>query len=184
MHQLLENYKPELEKVLKHLREELTSFRTGRASPVLVENLLVETYGTRMPLKQLASISAPDSKTIFIQVWDKSLILEIEKAIAVSNLGLTPSVEGTSIYLRIPALTEEKRKELVKILHQKLEQARIAIRGYRDKVREKIIKGEREGEITEDEKYQFFKKLDEITTEFNEQIKEMGEKKEEEIMTV
>lgn len=184
MYQFLENYKSELEKVLKHLREELTSFRTGRANPALVENLLVEVYGTRMPLKQLASISTPDPKTIFMQIWDKSLILEIEKAIAISNLGLTPSVEGTSVYLRISALTEEKRKELVKTLHQRLEQARIAIRGSRDKIREKIIKGEREKEITEDEKYQLFKKLDEITTEFNEQIKKIGEKKEEEIMTV
>lgn len=184
MNDLINIHKSDFLNTIDHLKTELAGLRTGRASPALVENLLVESYGSKMPLNQLAGISVPDSKSILIQPWDKSLVQEIEKAIARSNLDLSVSVEGTSIRLYIPALTEEKRKELVKILHRKLEQARVSIRGHRDKIREEIVEKEKSKEITEDEKYRHFEELDKMTGEFNSQIKEIGESKEKEIMTV
>ena len=177
-------HKSEFEKAIEHLKTELAGLRTGRATPALVENLLVEAYGAKMPLNQAASISVPDPKTILVQPWDNALVQEIEKAIASSNLGLGISVKGVFIHLSVPSLTEEKRKNLVKILHEKLELARVSIRGLRDKIREGIIKKEKDKEITEDEKYRHFEELDKTTTEFNNQIKEMGERKEKEIMTV
>jgi ribosome recycling factor len=184
MNDFINTYKTNLENTVKFLKEDLASLRTGRANPALVENILVEVYESKMPLKQLASITTPDSKTLLIQPWDKNLVREIEKAIASSSLGFGISVEGNFLRLSLPSLTEEKRKELIKILHGKLEQARIVIRGYRDKAREEVVEKERNKEISEDEKYRFFEELNKITSEFNREIKQIGEDKEREIATI
>lgn len=184
MSTLIDSYQNEFDKIIEFLKREISGLRTSRASPTLVENLVVEAYGAKMTLKQLAGISVLEGKTIVIQPWDKNNLKHIERAFQISNLGLVPTIDGEIIKISIPPLTEDKRKELVKILHQKAESARIGVRGVRDKIREEIFKKEKEKEISEDEKYRLFKKLDKKTEEIGNQIKELVEKKEKEIMAI
>src|SRR3989344_6192415 len=160
MPDLLESYKEDFEKALSHLKDELATLRVGRANPIMVENILVESYGTKMPMKQLASIAVPAARTLVIQPCDKNIIKDIEKAIIAANIGISPVNEGQQIRLTIPQLTEESRRELVKSVGEKAEKARIALRQIRDKVKEEIIKQEKDKEITEDDKYDLIKKLD------------------------
>lgn len=184
MSEIIEKYQPEFSQAVSSLKDELATLRVGRANPLMVENILAEAYGAKTPLKQLASISVPEARTILIQPWDKSMGKEIEKAITLANIGISPVNEGSQIRLTIPPLTEESRKELTKSVGEKMEKTRIIIRQIRDKAREEIVKKERQKEITEDDKYDLQKKLDEVVREFNEQIKQTGEKKEKEIMTI
>src|SRR3989344_6136219 len=144
MPDLLESYKEDFEKALSHLKDELATLRAGRANPIMVENILVESYGTKMPMKQLASIAVPAARTLVIQPWDKNIIKDIEKAIVEANIGIAPVNEGQQIRLTIPQLTEESRKQLTKAVTEKAEQCRIAIRQVRDKVKEEIVKQERD----------------------------------------
>ncbi|MFH1838039.1 MAG: ribosome recycling factor [Candidatus Kuenenbacteria bacterium] len=181
---LIESHKSEFEKVINFFEKDLEKLRIGRANPALVENLMVEAYNAQMPLKQLANINVSDSKTIIIQPWDKNLLKNIGKAISISKLNLPCATEGDIIRINIPLMTEQLRKEVVQIIHQKLEQARVNIRQLRDEIRNKIQQQEREKQISEDEKYYHFKDLDKITEEYNEKIKSIGEKKEKEIMTI
>ncbi len=181
---LIEKYKPEFDKVVEYLKNELSALRTGRATPALVENILVEAYGVKTPIKGLGGISVPDPKTILIEPWDKGILKEMEKAIHLANIGISPVIEGGRIRLVISPLTEESRKELIKVLQQKLEKSRISLRGIRDKTRSEILEAEREKQITEDDRYRLQEKLDELVEEFNFKIKEIGEQKEKEIMTI
>jgi ribosome recycling factor len=180
----LNSYKPEFEKIIEHLKTELGGLRTNRATPALVENIQVEAYGTRQPLKTLSSISTSDAKTLLIEPWDKSIIKEIEKAILTANTGLNPVNEGNHLRIVLPPLTEDSRKELVKLLSAKLEEARIAVRTLREKIRSSIIQAEREKEISEDERYKLQDKLDEIVEEYNKAISQIGETKENEIKRI
>jgi len=184
MEQIIENHKDDFNKALAVLEEELKTLRVGRANPLMVENILVEVYGTKTPLKQIASIAVPESRTILIQPWDKSIIKDIEKAITIANIGINPTNEGQQIRLTIPPLTEESRKELTKSVGEKSEKTRIIIRQIRDKVKEEIIKKEKNNEITEDDKYDLQKKLDEFVRDYNEKVKDLAERKEKEIMTI
>lgn len=181
---ILDVHKPEFTKVLDHLKTELSSLRTGRAHPSLVENIMVEAYGVKTPIRGLATITVIDPKTLVIEPWDKSVIKEIEKAIQLANIGVNPVNEGTKLRLSMPQLTEESRKELIKVLGQKLEQARISLRGIRDKIREEIVNAEKTKQITEDDKYRLQEELDKLVKEKNDQIKSIGEKKEQELMTI
>ncbi|MBI4653248.1 ribosome recycling factor [Candidatus Kuenenbacteria bacterium] len=181
---MIESHKSEFEKVIDFFEKDLEKLRIGRANPALVENLMVESYGGQMSLKQLANINVSDGKTIIIQPWDKSLLKEIEKAISMSNLNLPCATEGDIIRINIPPMTEQLRKEVVIVVHQKAEQARVNIRQLRDEVRNKIQQQEREKQISEDDKFRYFKDLDKITDEYNEKIKNIGERKEKEIMTI
>ena len=181
---IIESHKEEFDKVIEFLNVELSGLRTGRANSALVENLPVDAYGSRMPLNQMASISVPDAKTIMIEPWDKSILKDIERAIANSGLGVNPYNSGSSLRLTIPALTEETRKNLIKVLSQKLEVARVGIRMVREKVRDQIQKAEKDGDIAEDDKYNLQKKLDDMAGDYNLVVKTIGEKKEEEIMTI
>jgi ribosome recycling factor len=181
---LVDDHKPEFNKIIEHYREELATLRTGRATPALIENVVVEAYGSRLPLKQTGSINVSDAKSMTVEPWDKNLLKDIERAIAAANLGLSAANEGAHIRVTVPQMTEETRKELVKLLKDKSEHARIAIRGLRDKVRETIITQEKDKEITEDDKYSLQKNLDELTGKYNDQIKELTDSKEKEIMTV
>jgi len=165
-------------------KDELMTLRVGRANPLMVENILVQAYGSRMPIKQLASITVPEARTILIQPWDKIVTKDIEKAISEANIGLNPVNEGAQIRLTIPPLTEESRKELTKSVGEKMEKSRIVIRQIRDKVRDQVAKKEKGKEITEDDKYDLQKKLDDWIKDYNEKIKDLGEKKEKEIMTI
>lgn len=174
----------DLDQAIRHLKEELSALRTGRANPALVEGIQVEAYGARTALVGLASISAPDARTISIEPWDKNVVKDIEKAIIEANIGLNPVVAGTVIRVPIPAMTEENRKKLVKLLGDRLEQARIAVRRIRDEVRSEVIDAEKAKEITEDEKYRLLEELDKAAAKWNDRIKDIGEEKEKEIMTV
>jgi ribosome recycling factor len=184
MDSLLDNYQPDFDKSLEILKSELATLRVGRANPLMVENILVEAYGTKTAIKQLASTTIPEARTILIQPWDKTIIKEMEKAIIEANIGISPVNEGQQLRLTIPPLTEESRKELTKSVGEKMEKTRIAIRQIRDKAREEIVKQERNKEITEDDKYDLQKKLDERVKDYNDQVKQAGEKKEQEIMTL
>ncbi|NUM25414.1 MAG: ribosome recycling factor [Candidatus Buchananbacteria bacterium] len=184
MEPLLDIHKKELDKSLENLNNDLATMRVGRANPMIVENILIEAYGAKTPLKQLASISVPEARTILIQPWDKTISKDIEKGIVLANIGINPVNEGAQIRLSVPPLTEESRKELVKAVGEKMEKAKIAIRQIRDKVRDDIAKQEKNKEITEDDKYALQKKLDDLVKEYNEKIKLVGEKKEKEIMTI
>lgn len=174
----------EFEKVVGHLKDELRSLRTGRASAALVEHCIVEAYGTPTPLQHLASISVPDAKTLSINPWDKNILKDIERALSISQLGVNPLNDGTAIRLIMPSLTEENRKSLLKILGQKAEHAKIALRGIRDELREGIQKAERAKEITEDDRYALQKDLDGMTKEYTSSVDAIFEAKEKEIMTV
>lgn len=179
--QLVENLKKELDKTLEFLKNDLNQIRSGRANPAMVENIKVEAYGTTMNLKEVASIMVPDPKTLLIQVWDKSAVNAVVKGIEESRLGLTPNIEGQNIKLVMPPLIEERRRELTKLLHDKLEQARIRIRRGRDEVWHKVQNLEKEKKISEDEKFRAKDELQKTVDEYNKKVKEMGEGKEREI---
>lgn len=177
----LSQYEAQFDKAIQRLREDLGSIRTSRATPALLENIQAEVYGSKMPLIQLSSIQAPEPKTLTVEPWDKNIIKEVERAIQNASLGLSVANEGTFLRVTIPPMTEESRKELLKVLNEKLEHARQSLRGIRDNVKEEIIAAEKNKEVSEDEKYKLIEKLDEMTREYNDKVKEVGEKKEEEI---
>lgn len=184
MSDILAQYNSEYQAVIEHLKTEFGALRTGRATPAIVENIQIEAYSARTPLVGLASISCPDARTIAIEPWDKSLIKNIEHGIQEAKIGLNPTVQGSIIRVFLPALTEESRKELIKVMGDKLEQARIGMRGVRDKIKTEVTKAEKDNEIVEDEKYRLLEQLDKTTAGWNEKIKQMGEEKEKEIMTI
>ena len=179
--QLTENLKKELDKTLEFLKNDLNQIRSGRANPAMVENIKVEAYGTTMNLKEVATIMVPDPKTLMIQVWDKGAVNAVVKGIEESRLGLTPNIEGQNIKLIMPPLIEERRKELTKLLHDKLEQIRIRIRRGRDEVWHKVQNLEKEKKISEDEKFRAKDELQKTVDEYNKKVKEMGEGKEKEL---
>ncbi len=174
----------EFEKGVDHFREEIKALRTGRAHSSIVETILVEAYGTPTPLQHLASISIPDSKTILITPWDKTIVKEIEKGIVGANLGLAPVSDGAGVRIVFPNLTEENRKNLVKLLNQKTEGAKVVVRGIRDKIKDEIAKAEKNNELTEDDRYELQKDLDEMTREFTAAVEKISKDKEVDIMTL
>jgi ribosome recycling factor len=182
--QNLDSYRSELAKSVEHLKADISTLRTNRANPAMVENISVEAYGAATPLQQLASISVPEARSIVVAPWDKSIIKEIEKAIIAANIGLNPANEGTQLRIVMPQLTEEGRKDLIKILNQKLEQGRQVVRKLRDKSREEVMQLEKNKEISEDKKFELLKQIDEETQKTNDLIKKIGEEKEKEIMTI
>jgi ribosome recycling factor len=182
--EIIEKKRPEIEKSLEHFKEELNQVRTGRASAALVENLLVDYYGAKSPLKQVASITVPEPRTITIAPWDKDNLVNIEKAIRESQLNLNPNNDGQVIRINIPALTEDRRKELIKVLNQKAENARIAIRKHREDAWEEIQRMEKEGKIGEDDKFSGKDKLQMLVDEYNAKIEEIRTKKEQDVMTI
>lgn len=169
---------------LSVLHDDLAGIRTGRASPALVERLQVEYYGTPTPLQQLASISVPEPRSLMIKPFDASTLKAIEKAILASDLGLTPNSDGKALHLNLPPLTEERRRELVKHMHHRLEEARIAIRNIRRDALNDMREFEKEKLISEDELERGEADLQKLTDKFIEEIAEQGRKKEAEIMEV
>jgi ribosome recycling factor len=182
--EIIENKKAELEKSLEHFKEELNQLRTGRASTALVEGLQVDYYGAKSPIKQVASITVPEPRTIVIAPWDKDNLVNIEKALRESQLNLNPNNDGQVIRINIPPLNEERRKELVKMLNQKAEDGKISIRKHREEMWEEIQNLAKEGKIGEDDKFAGKDKLQSVIDEYNKKIEEIRAKKEEEIMTV
>ncbi len=182
--EVFKDVRSRMEKALEILREDLKALRTGRASPALLEKVKVEYYGTLVPLNQLASITAPEPRLLVVRPWDSSALAAIEKAILKSDLGLTPMNDGKVIRINIPRLTEERRKELVKVLSKRLEEAKIAVRNCRRDGLEQLKELQDEKLISEDEFFRARDKLDELTEEMIEKIEEIGEAKKKEIMEI
>jgi ribosome recycling factor len=180
----IDKKKVEFDKAIEHFKAELGSLRTGRAQAAVVENIMVEAYGAQTPLKQLAAISIPEPKTISIQPWDKSIVKDIEKAFSYSNLGLSVVNAGDKLVVKLPPMTEESRKELVKVIGQKLETAKISLRRVRDEIREQILAAEKDKTITQDDKFTFLADLDNYIAEFNGKFADLAKEKEEEVMTI
>ena len=174
--------RPEMERVINSLSQELATIRADRASPSLVENMMVDCYGQKMPLRQLATISLSGPRQILISPWDRSMILFIEKTILESGLGINPVVEKDSIRLSLPPLSEEYRKDLLRTLSEKLEETRVKIRHWREEVWREIQEGFRQGKIREDDKFRAKDELQKIIDEYNEKIEEIGERKRKEIL--
>lgn len=169
---------------LEALEEDLAGIRTGRASPALVERLSVEYYGMPTPLMQLATISAPESRMLMIRPFDATTLRNIERAIQASDLGLTPNNDGKVIRLNLPPLTEERRRELVKLVHTRLEEARVAVRNVRRDGIKDLREFEHEKLISEDELEEGEENLQKLTDKYIELVNEVGVRKEKEIMEV
>jgi ribosome recycling factor len=180
----IDKYKSEFDKAMEHFKTELGSLRTGRAQSAIVENILVEAYGSQTPLKSLAAISIPEPKTIQIQPWDKNILKDIEKAFSYSNLGLSVINTGDKLVAKLSPMTEENRKELVKVLGQKLEAAKISLRRVRDTVREEILEAEKNKDITQDDKFRYLADLDNFIADYNEKIAKAAKEKEGEVMVI
>lgn len=181
---ILNLHKEDFEKSVEHFKVEAGKIRTGRANPSLVEDLLVDYYGAKTPLKQIASINTPEPRTIAIQPWDRGALAAIEGAIRNSDLNMNPTNDGVLVRINIPMLTEERRREMVKMLNQKGEEARIAIRSIREEILKEIKDAEKAGEISEDDEFAGKEKLQGVVEEYNKKIEELRAKKEVEIMTV
>lgn len=184
MHEIIEKHISDFDSNVEFVKKDMATLRTGRANPIMVENIAIDSYGVKTPLKQLASINVPEARTLVIQPWDQNLVKEIEKGIIDAKLGISPVNEGKVIRLTVPQLTAESRQELVKNVHKKLEEARIKIRSVRDKIRDEILSAHKNNAITEDDKFDALKELDSVTKDYNDTIKELGEAKEKEIMTI
>ncbi|KKR21157.1 MAG: Ribosome recycling factor [Parcubacteria group bacterium GW2011_GWE2_39_37] len=171
-------------KSIEFFVKEISTLRVGRANPSLLDGVFVTAYGVKTPLNGLASVSVTDARSMVISPWDKSVIKDIEKSIVEADLGLGVVNEGDKIRISLPIMTEENRKNLVKKLNEKMEEARIAVRKVRDEIKSAIEQAETDKEISEDEKYQFIRELEEEVAKKNEEIKKLKEKKEEDIMTI
>jgi ribosome recycling factor len=169
---------------IQSLEDDLTGIRTGRASPALVERLQVEYYGAPVPLVQLANISVPDPRALLIRPFDATSLKAIEKGILASDLGLTPNNDGKVIRLNLPPLTEERRRDLVKVVHSRLEDSRIAIRNIRRDLIKDLREFEKEKMISEDDLKKAEEELQKLTDRFIQQIDSIGQHKEKEIMEV
>jgi ribosome recycling factor len=169
---------------IQSLEEDLSGIRTGRASPALVERLLVEYYGMPTPLMQLATISVPEARQLLIKPFDATSIKAVEKAILASELGLTPNNDGKAIRLNIPPLTEERRRDLVKVVHSRLEESRIAVRNVRRDLIKDLREYEKEKLISEDDLKKAEEELQKLTDKYTQNIDAVGLHKEKEIMEV
>jgi ribosome recycling factor len=184
LEELLAQTEVRFKKAIDALRHDVGTVRTGRAAPSLVENLEVDAYGVATPLIQLAAIGAPEPRMIVIQPWDKSLIKAIEKAILSSDLGLAPNNDGNLIRLNIPALNEERRRDLVKLLHKKVEEGRVEVRTLRRHTHDEMKAKEKSSGVTADEVKRAEAQLQKITDRYILMADEIGQAKEKEILEV
>ncbi|MDQ3018836.1 MAG: ribosome recycling factor [bacterium] len=181
---IINQHKDHIAKVMDHFHHELSSIRTGRANPALLGTVIVESYGTNMPLPQVANITVSDAKTLTISPWDKGQLQAIEKGIVAANLGFTPGNDGSVIRITIPSMTEDRRKEMVKLVNKIGENARVGIRQVREDILKVVKRSEADGDSTKDDVASAQKKVQEIIDDYNKQIKEIAEEKEKELMTV
>ncbi|ADR36550.1 MULTISPECIES: ribosome recycling factor [Oceanithermus] len=180
---LFKETREHMQKTLEVFESNLATLRTGRANPALLEHIKVDYYGSMMPLNQLASISAPDARTLVVQAWDQNALPLIEKAIRDSDLGLNPNNQGDTLFINIPALTAERRKEIVKAAHNYAEEARVAVRNIRRDALHRIKKMSEEEHLPEDDVKRAEKEVQELTDEFIEKINAELEAKEKEILS-
>lgn len=179
--EVISKIRPEMEKALGFFQGELAKIRTGQASPALVEDLQVNLFDQKMPLKQLAGISCPERRQILIQPWDKSYIEPIEKALQQSSLGTSPIVEGANIRIHLPQLTQEYREQLAKLLGEKTEEAKRQVRKRREDAWERIQEAAKRGEVRQDDKFRAKEELQELIDEYQKKIEELVERKKQEI---
>jgi ribosome recycling factor len=182
--EVLAGIERKMARAVEIMERDFQSIRTGRASTSLVERLLVEYYGTSTPLNQLAGISVPEAHQIVIQPWDRSVLGAIEKAILKSDIGLMPNVDGTVVRLNIPQLTEERRRDLVKQVHKRMEEARVEIRNLRREAADSIKKEERDGLVGTDESHREVEQLQRITDRYIAEVDKAGGQKEQEVLEV
>jgi len=173
-----------MNKCVDATRGEFASIRTGRATPALLDRLHVEAYGSAVPLKQVATISTPDARTLVIQAFDKNVVSDIRKAIEKSDLGITPNVDGSTIRLTVPPLNEERRKDLVKVVKKKAEDGRVAVRNVRHKAHDDLKEQLKKHEITEDDNKRMQDQLQKLTDRFVKEIDSLVASKEKDIMEV
>jgi ribosome recycling factor len=173
-----------MKKSIEAIQKELVSIRTGHASPSLIEHLRIEYAGTVLPLNQLASISAPQANLLVVQAWDKASISSIEKSIQKSELGLNPINDGRVIRITIPPLSEERRQELLKIVHRRIEEGKIALRNVRRDAQEDLKTQEKDKEISQDEHKQYQNQLQKITDTYTVHMEQLGKDKGKEVMAV
>lgn len=181
---IINSKKEEFEKVMQHYQHELSGVRTGRANPALLNTVMVESYGAKMPLEHVASVSVSDARTLVISPWDKGQMQAIEKGIQAANLGFNPSNDGVVIRISLPALNEERRKEMVKLVGQTAEKARIGVRNVREDIMKEMKRAEGDGKISKDDLTGGQKDLQDVVDKYNQEIKELAEAKEKEVMTV
>jgi len=180
----LADARDKMQKAIAVLKDDLAGIRTGRATPAVLARIVVDYYGTQVPINQLASFSVPEPRSLIVQPYDKGAIAAMEKAIQSSDLGITPSNDGNVIRLNFPQLTEERRKELVKVVHHRAEEARVAVRNIRRHHKDDMEKLEREHSISEDELKRGEKELQKLTDQFVAEIDEIQRHKEQELMEV
>jgi ribosome recycling factor len=173
-----------MEQAVSHLKEDLAGIRTGRATPAVLNRITVEYYGTPVPLNQLAGVSVPEPRLLQVQPFDRGAMSAIEKAIMSSDLGITPSNDGSVIRLAFPPLTEERRKELVKQVHHRAEEGRVAVRNVRRHAKDELEKLEREGSISEDDLVRAEKELQKLTDRHVAEVDQIQAHKEQELMEV
>jgi len=182
--QEMKNLKEKMQKVIEHLEEEFVGIRTGRAHPALVNDIKIDYYGAPTAIKQLATISIPEGRTIIIAPFDKSVLKSVEKGILASNLGVTPQNDGDIIRINLPELTNERRLELSKIVRKYAEEAKVIIRNCRRDSNDNYKQMEKDSNITEDDLRKYLKEVQEVTDNFTKEVDGILKKKEEEIMSV
>lgn len=180
----MDRAKNQYAEIIEHFKNDLRAVRTGRVSPALLDHCMIEAYGVKTPLRELASISTLDARTLAIQPWDKNIVKDIEKGIIEARVGGNPVVDGATVRLSIPQLTEESRRELGKIVSGKLEEERQSQRRVRDTIREQLVSDETAKNITEDDRYRMQKDLDTLTHEYQGKLIALAEEKVTEIMTI
>ena len=179
--EIINKIRPEMEKVVAFLEGELSKIRTGRANPSLVEDVVVDCFGQKFPLKQLAAISTPEPKQILIQPWDKSYIEGIVSALSKTGVGSNPVVDREAIRINLPPMTEEYKKDLFRLISEKQEQARQSIRRWREQAWEEIQEQFKAGKVRGDDKFKAKEELQELVDECSKKIEDLGEKKKKEI---
>ncbi|HZO72589.1 MAG TPA: ribosome recycling factor [Ktedonobacteraceae bacterium] len=173
-----------MQRAVEALRQDLGAIRTGRASSALVERIMVDYYGAPTPINQVASISVPEARLLVIQPWDRKMLTDIEKAIQKSDLGINPNNDGQVIRLNIPPMNEERRRDLVKMLHKKLDEHKVAVRNVRRDVQDKLRDREKKKEVSEDELKRSTERLQKLTDRYIEEMDKVGKHKELEILEV
>lgn len=184
MNDLFQQTESKMKKTVDLLIKDYTALRAGRATPALLEKVFADYYGTPTPIHQMATISVPESRLLVIQPWDRNMVPQIEKAILKSDLGITPVSDGNVIRLAVPTLTQEKRKNLVKVVNKKAEEGRIAIRNLRREANEQVKDADKKGEISEDTAKRYLNDIQDLTDNYIQKIDGIAEAKEKEIMEI
>jgi ribosome recycling factor len=181
---LFEDAERRMQKAIEALKQDVNAIRAGRASSSLVDRITVEYYGAPTPLNQVASVSTPEARLLLIQPWDRKLLADIEKAIQKSDLGINPNNDGQVIRLNIPPMSEERRRDLVKTLHKKLDEHKVAIRNVRRDIQDKLRDREKKKEVSEDELKRSTERLQKLTDRYVDEMDKVGKAKESEILEV